>query len=209
MAPDLELCACGTFAIGRCSECGAPACADHSRLVKERRLCDEHATAAIEGRDRELDEAKQRFERECAEAIDIFVRVMNEAGNPGCKGSYRSEGRRRWKSHRVTGWPLGPREFVLPDGSIYVPPYERWGGGPPSVGPRRRVEQSPERRVSGAERGAWVAGLFKEGVSRDGSGPFGPIERLSELLTGQGLNWPGGYRPPTDSPATLFKRIVG
>ena len=178
-------------------------------MVRERRLCREHADEAAAQLHRESDAAQERFELDCAEAVDVFVQVMNGAGDPGCKGSYDTEGRRGSKTRKVKGWLLGPRTFVMPDGTIYVPPHERWGGGTPSIGGRKRVEQHPETSASGEQRGAWVAGLFKDGVSRDGSGPFSPIERLSELLAEQGLSWPSGYQPPTDTPAGISKRIIG
>ena len=41
----LDMCSCGTFAIGRCSECGSSVCGLHSALRADRRLCLEHAAA--------------------------------------------------------------------------------------------------------------------------------------------------------------------
>lgn len=32
-------CSCGTYSVGRCVECGSEKCANHSRLVESRRLC--------------------------------------------------------------------------------------------------------------------------------------------------------------------------
>lgn len=37
-----QVCACGTFAIGRCGECGALICGDHSVLDEGRRVCRSH-----------------------------------------------------------------------------------------------------------------------------------------------------------------------
>jgi hypothetical protein len=51
-------CACGTFAIGRCRECGDPVCGDHSQLWADVRLCSPHAAAAAAER------AAQARERE-------------------------------------------------------------------------------------------------------------------------------------------------
>jgi hypothetical protein len=42
-----ETCACGTFAIGRCLQCGRSVCGSHSALWASRRLCDEHHAAAL------------------------------------------------------------------------------------------------------------------------------------------------------------------
>lgn len=45
MGASLEMCSCGTFAIGRCSGCGIPVCGIHSALHADRRLCLEHMAA--------------------------------------------------------------------------------------------------------------------------------------------------------------------
>lgn len=37
-------CECGTFAIGRCVDCGVAVCGTHSTLVESQRVCDDHAT---------------------------------------------------------------------------------------------------------------------------------------------------------------------
>jgi hypothetical protein len=42
VSPDSPLCACGTLAIGRCANCGAWFCGDHSGLIEGRRLCAAH-----------------------------------------------------------------------------------------------------------------------------------------------------------------------
>jgi len=40
-------CGCGTFAIGRCAQCGVAVCGEHSRLVGQRLLCDAHSTDPV------------------------------------------------------------------------------------------------------------------------------------------------------------------
>jgi hypothetical protein len=35
----MEMCSCGTFAIGRCTSCGAAVCGDHSLLHEGKRIC--------------------------------------------------------------------------------------------------------------------------------------------------------------------------
>ena len=42
MASDNPQCWCHTFAIGTCSQCGAPVCGDHSSLHETGRFCAEH-----------------------------------------------------------------------------------------------------------------------------------------------------------------------
>lgn len=44
-----EACKCGTFAVGRCADCSAPACGRHSRLVHDRFLCSEHVAVELRG----------------------------------------------------------------------------------------------------------------------------------------------------------------
>ena len=39
------LCACSTFAIGVCGECGKPVCGKHSAISGDLRLCDAHLAA--------------------------------------------------------------------------------------------------------------------------------------------------------------------
>ena len=53
-------CACGTFAIGHCRDCGEPVCGDHSQLWAGVRLCSTHAAAAA------AKQAAQAREREAA-----------------------------------------------------------------------------------------------------------------------------------------------
>ena len=48
-------CSCGTFAIGRCAECGRLVCGDHSVLKGDRRLCEAHAHGEQEREDNELE----------------------------------------------------------------------------------------------------------------------------------------------------------
>lgn len=59
---------CGTFAIGRCTQCGEHVCHDHSRLFNDRRLCindalEAQAILASAG----LEAAKQKRDEEAAE----------------------------------------------------------------------------------------------------------------------------------------------
>jgi len=67
----MEQCACGTFAIGRCAQCGAPICGSHSGLWDGRRLCERdlvEARTVGQARDREA-----RLQRD-AEAAEHAVR---------------------------------------------------------------------------------------------------------------------------------------
>jgi hypothetical protein len=76
-----RLCACGTYPIGVCQECGAPLCGDHSSFEAGRRICTQHvsdrrraaeqqaaerALAKREAQRRELDE----FRSAVADAAD-------------------------------------------------------------------------------------------------------------------------------------------
>jgi hypothetical protein len=208
-----ETCDCGTFAIGRCVECDRSVCGEHSELVGGRRLCERHAQIAWEGEQRRKDDewstAQGRFEQECLEALDIFVRAMNAAGNPGCRGTYLIETRKgKRKSTKVSGWQIRGDAFILPDGALYIAPHERWGGGG-RFGPRVLLERRPEEWVRDAARAGWFVGWFKDHASRSGDGPFSPIDRLQGFLLDGGLQWPAGYTPPTDTPDRLRKQIYG
>jgi hypothetical protein len=68
-----EACACGMFAVGLCSRCGAPRCGEHSGFLDGKFVCDTHvAEVAREEAERhasqkrrlEEDAARQRQERE-------------------------------------------------------------------------------------------------------------------------------------------------
>ena len=61
---------CGTFAIGRCMECGRLVCGDCSTRFQSKRLCTTHAQAAVaEVREREAAE-QRRAARELAERLE-------------------------------------------------------------------------------------------------------------------------------------------
>src|ERR1044072_7788989 len=78
------LCACQTFAIGRCAECGDPVCGIHSGVLQDVRLCRVHLAAERE----KLDHARHDEERrELAEREDAWCawedRVVSDlAGTP-------------------------------------------------------------------------------------------------------------------------------
>ena len=57
------VCACGTFAIGRCRECGNAVCGRHSAMHAERLLCYEHWTAAEEAAEKAKRDAADERER--------------------------------------------------------------------------------------------------------------------------------------------------
>jgi hypothetical protein len=81
---------CGTFAIGKCRECAAPVCGDHSRLVEDERLCRAcagrrdatlRARAEMERQEEERRAEKKRAARAdairaIADPIERFVVVM-------------------------------------------------------------------------------------------------------------------------------------
>ena len=61
-------CACGTFAIGRCAECGEPVCGTHSAMAGAVRLCDADLAAqrAVQDRVRVAKQRRREAERETA-----------------------------------------------------------------------------------------------------------------------------------------------
>jgi hypothetical protein len=67
----VEACACGTFSIGHCIECGINVCGDHSGLFKGSRLCDEHLRAANAA---ESERRRQSSEREVRESVERRIR---------------------------------------------------------------------------------------------------------------------------------------
>lgn len=69
-----QLCRCGMFAIGSCSQCGTFTCGVHGRLAGERFLCSEHAAAA--------EHARQEQQRSEARAQAAAVRSAAEAARP-------------------------------------------------------------------------------------------------------------------------------
>lgn len=101
-------CGCGTFAIGRCVECGVPVCADHSALRDARRLCDSHwriASQAAAARHRaEEDRSVEAFER----TLDSFAKTANRFGSPGLS-RFPLCPDKGWRGRSDKGWPiLGP-----------------------------------------------------------------------------------------------------
>ncbi len=60
--PAVAICTCGTFAIGRCTECGAPVCGlpDCSRMRAQKRVCTRHVIEAAKAA-AEAAEAAQRL----------------------------------------------------------------------------------------------------------------------------------------------------
>lgn len=70
----MQTCRCGTFSIGRCTECGAPVCGDHSGLFKGSRLCDKHLGAAEEA---ESARRRQAVEREVRESVERRIRTWD------------------------------------------------------------------------------------------------------------------------------------
>lgn len=203
MSGEQTLCSCGTFAIGICTECGQSVCGDHSRVVDSVRLCDRHAGAVQDDLlKREHEEATQRqreFESALAEAVDRFVEVMNAAGNPGCKGSYRRENRRAtgYKSKSIRGWGIGREFFIKPDGSIVQPGGKRLNRSirgswlPHKV---NVVGEWEEQVFRGSDRGSAVEAAFQSG-GRGGEGS-NPLRAMVGHLEDHGLAWPDGYRPP-------------
>lgn len=121
-------CACGTFAIGLCAECGSAVCGDHSWMRGDRRLCREHAAAvdaqaraeqAREEHDRRV--AQQRRQRRALEAPGEAAARLLELGVPLADFS---DGTRGWV---VAEWttPIGdgmraPRYgILLEDGRLF------------------------------------------------------------------------------------------
>jgi hypothetical protein len=64
---DARTCACGTFSIGWCAECGAPVCGDHSGLFEDRRLCSEDGRQLLAGREAAARAARADMERQRAD----------------------------------------------------------------------------------------------------------------------------------------------
>lgn len=74
---NIQSCACGTFAIGACADCGLLVCGDHSRLYKGRRLCSEHVRA--------MEEAVARATVKARLTVEKFLALAATSGNPGLK----------------------------------------------------------------------------------------------------------------------------
>jgi hypothetical protein len=68
-------CACGTFGIGVCAECGKVICGDHSQMSGGQRLCREH------GRIRE--EASALAAAQARLTVEKFLALAAAVGNPG------------------------------------------------------------------------------------------------------------------------------
>jgi len=121
---------CGTFAVGRCPECGLAVCGVHSWLINDKRLCRAHAVAARKAIDdrraaasrHQQDRveaaavsAKQRQERAEAE-LRRLIGSLNEAGRPGLAPRHRRWHEERYFSKKLRevidplepGWPVGP-----------------------------------------------------------------------------------------------------
>jgi hypothetical protein len=113
------MCACGTFAIGVCQECGEPRCGSCSVMAEGRRVC---VTHVVERRDRALaeqerrrsaEEAAERDRRSSHEAerhdairsIEALVVAMHAAGSPGSVKMRRFGERRLGRPLR--GWWIG------------------------------------------------------------------------------------------------------
>jgi hypothetical protein len=68
-------CACGTFGIGICAECGKVICGDHSRRSGGQRLCIEHSQIR--------DEAAALAAAQARLTVEKFLELAAAAGNPG------------------------------------------------------------------------------------------------------------------------------
>lgn len=126
----MEVCSCGTFAIGYCARCGTPVCGDHSGLHGDERLCATHLTGEQQAATRRIaTDERQRvdaFDR----LLDSFVDVAREAGSPGLT-RFRLCPDKGWKSLASDrGWLiLGTRgygegaaatRYLLPDRTVTV-----------------------------------------------------------------------------------------
>ena len=80
-------CACGTFAIGLCVECGNAVCGDHSVFDQGRRVCAYHVQerqqAAAAHRADEEARAVAASKAVMAQFFAAFFAAMKTAGNPG------------------------------------------------------------------------------------------------------------------------------
>jgi hypothetical protein len=122
-------CACGTFGIGVCAECGSVVCGDHSRL-RGQRLCVEHAQIA--------DEAAAEAAAQARLTVEKFLALAAAAGNPGLETwiiqlrgevpyTYR-QGFAKRTGHRVeivgereiTFWPIHFSYFAEDTADVYV-----------------------------------------------------------------------------------------
>jgi hypothetical protein len=90
------MCACGTYSIGRCSECHKDVCGNHSKLFEGRRLCDEHYQGATTCQEALLAEEQAQTERriktrfnEAQQCVASFLTAAADAGNPGAIELYR------------------------------------------------------------------------------------------------------------------------
>jgi len=78
-----QLCACGTFAIGRCIDCETFVCGDHSALQDGGRRCaDHHAVARAVAREA-AEAAKRQEEALPSRTVVAFLKAMTDAGDPG------------------------------------------------------------------------------------------------------------------------------
>jgi hypothetical protein len=142
--PGGGVCDCGTYAIGRCKECGVEVCGDHSILQDRRRLC----TKCWE------DESARVAERiaNARYTIPRFLSAAAEAGWPGLKtwflttqvqvaqdpprGRFRKVPaipRTEVQEHAISGWLLqfdAGKYMLSQDGEINRCDRSFWTGDP-------------------------------------------------------------------------------
>jgi hypothetical protein len=120
-------CRCGTFAIGRCSECREPVCGIHSTLIEDRRVCSEHAeqkrriaaeaTAAAERTRAEAEAREQRERMAALEAVQDpaeAATLIEDFGSRVGLSAYRA----LWVRLAATGVVQPTHDIVILDGHV-------------------------------------------------------------------------------------------
>lgn len=124
---DIPTCFCGTFAVGRCVQCGEAVCHRHRIVVGEMLYCREHGVSANRSELSRRDEAIVRWQEATAAQLDAildaFVKAMGRKGLKEVRVSKRRSeyGKTKWRTI-AKGWsfqvkvPQGARE------SLYLTP---------------------------------------------------------------------------------------
>lgn len=108
------VCQCGTFAVGLCTECGAPACGLHSEMWQDRRVCIADAKRLAREREkaddaRKAEERARRLERESRQARgerERLVSVLRSIDDPDDRFVAARCLRAQWSSGKPSGKAL-------------------------------------------------------------------------------------------------------
>lgn len=133
-------CACGTYAIGECAECGTPVCGNCSRMHRGSRLCGVHFNVALQveqmatarareeqqAREEELHRAKVRAREQLERELTGFASRLDDSvpGKVRCapRSGYAVVGK------RIDAWSAGTyvHHYSGGDGVGYSAPTPAW-----------------------------------------------------------------------------------